>query len=111
MPTRKNTSTNFENEKANKACPVTFTLDIIGGRWKALILWQLTQRYNEIRKGIPNITEKMLIEKLKELEADGLVTRKAMAVVPPHVEYSLSAKGKTLCPVLDAIAKWGFSQM
>jgi DNA-binding HxlR family transcriptional regulator len=114
MPARKTTSTNFENHVTNKACPVTFTLDIIGGRWKPLILWQLTpssKRYNEIRKGIPNITEKMLIEKLKELEADGLVMRKALPVVPPHVEYTLSEKGKTLCPVLDAIAQWGFSQM
>jgi DNA-binding HxlR family transcriptional regulator len=114
MSGRKTTSTNFANEVANnKECPVTLTLKKIGGRWKPLILWQLLQsskRYHEIRKGIPNITEKMLIEKLKELEADGLVKRKALPVVPPHVEYSLSPRGATLGPVLDAMAAWGFSQ-
>lgn len=114
MAVRKTSSTNFANEVVNNECPVTYTLGKIGGRWKPLILWQLVQsskRYNEIRKGIPNITEKMLIEKLKELEVDGLVKRKALPVVPPHVVYSLSEKGSTLSPVLEAIAKWGFSQM
>lgn len=114
MPARKTTSTNFENEQTNYHCPVTFTLRKIGGRWKPLILWQLMQtpkRYNEIRKGIPNITEKMLIEKLKELETDGLIVRKAMPVVPPLVEYSLSDKGKTLSPILDAMGQWGMEQL
>lgn len=115
MAIRKTTSTNFENEvENNNKCPVSFALARIGGRWKPLILWQLVggkKRYNEIKKGMPNVTEKMLIEKLKELETDGLILRKALPVVPPHVEYSLTENGQTLAPVLKAIAKWGTSQM
>ncbi|MCD6067109.1 MAG: transcriptional regulator [Bacteroidetes bacterium] len=112
MKTRKTTSTNYENEVKNLYCPVTLTLQKIGGRWKPLVLYQLIEdkkRYSELKKGIPNITEKMLIETLKELEQDKIITRKAFPVVPPRVEYSLSAFGKTLCPVLDAMAKWGAS--
>ena len=115
MAIRKTTSTNFENEvENNNRCPVSFTLARIGGRWKPLILWQLVngkKRYSEIKKGIPNVTEKMLIEKLKELETDGLIHRKALPVVPPHVEYSLTENGRSLGPVLKAIAKWGTAQM
>lgn len=111
---RKITSTNYSNQKEANKCPVSFTLSLIGGRWKPLILWQLAagvKRYNELKKGIPAITEKMLIEKLKELEADGLVVRKAKAVVPPYVEYSLSKKGQSLKTILDAMACWGVKQM
>ncbi|MES2560458.1 MAG: winged helix-turn-helix transcriptional regulator [Bacteroidota bacterium] len=115
MAIRKTTSTNFENEvENNNRCPVNFALAKIGGRWKPLILYQLSdgkKRYNEIKRGIPNVSEKMLIEKLKELENDGLICRKALPVVPPHVEYSLTENGQTLTPVLMAIAKWGTSQM
>jgi DNA-binding HxlR family transcriptional regulator len=108
--TRKISSTNYENELKNQQCPVTITLQTIGGRWKPLVLYQLIadkKRYSEIKKGIPNITEKMLIETLKELEQDNIITRKALPVIPPHVEYSMSKFGKTLCPVLDAMAEWG----
>jgi DNA-binding HxlR family transcriptional regulator len=108
--TRKISSTNYENEKKNLNCPVTFTLQKIGGRWKPLVLWQLSsgmKRYSEIKKNLPNISEKMLIETLRELEQDQLVLRKSLPVVPPHVEYSLSVKGKTLSPVLSSMAKWG----
>ncbi len=114
MNKRKTTSTNFQNQIENYHCPVTFTLSVIGGRWKPLILWQLSQgtkRYNEIKKAIPNVSEKMLIEKLKELEMDKLVVRKAKAVVPPYVEYSLSELGKSLDPVLHSMAQWGNSEM
>jgi DNA-binding HxlR family transcriptional regulator len=96
-------------------CPITFTLNKIGGRWKALILWNLSKepklRYSEIRKAIPAITEKMLIQHLKELEADKLVLRKALPVVPPYVEYSLSKSGKDIQPILDAMAKWGMKNV
>lgn len=96
-------------------CPVTFTLNKIGGRWKPLILWGLSKesklRYNEIRKAIPAITEKMLIQHLKELENDKLVIRKALPVVPPFVEYSLSKSGKDIKPILDAMAKWGMKNV
>lgn len=111
---RKTSSTNYSNLKEVNKCPVSFTLSLIGGRWKPLILWQLStgvKRYNEIKKGMPTISEKMLIEKLRELEADGLVQRKAKAVVPPYVEYSLSKKGQSLKTILTEMAQWGIKQM
>lgn len=91
-------------------CPVEATLDLIGGKWKSLILWHLidrTMRYNEFQKLLPAVTPKMLTQQLRDLEADGLIVRKVYPVVPPKVEYSLSAFGKTLAPVLDAMCKWG----
>lgn len=110
MTAIKLSSTNQLNkEQALTSCPVTFTLSRIGGRWKPLIIFQLmsgTKRYGELKKAIPNISEKMLIQHLKELEADGLVHRKAMPVVPPHVEYSLSAQGLELTPILGAMVDW-----
>ena len=107
----KETSTNYINKiKIFNTCPVTFTLSKIGGRWKPIILYQLlegTRRYSEIRKNIPHITEKMLIQHLRELEADKLVRRKTLPVVPPHVEYSLTPSGTELKPILKAMATWG----
>jgi DNA-binding HxlR family transcriptional regulator len=107
----KEASTNNENRKTvMQFCPVNYTLDRIGGRWKPLIMWTLrngTRRYNELKKGIPSITEKMLIQHLKQLETDGLVTRKVVEVMPPHVIYDLSSTGKELIPALDAMAVWG----
>lgn len=90
-------------------CPVTYVMDRIGGYWKPIILFQLMsgeKRYNEIRKGIPPITEKMLIQSLKQLEAEALVIRKAQPVVPPVVTYSLSDSGRRLQKVLHAMAEW-----
>lgn len=95
--------------KAFANCPVTFVMEQIGGYWKPIILFNLltgTKRYNELKKSIPTITEKMLIQHLKQLVADGLVTRKAKPVVPPYVTYELSKKGKELRPVLYAMAEW-----
>jgi DNA-binding HxlR family transcriptional regulator len=107
----KETSTNNENRKIiTNFCPVNYTLDRIGGRWKPLILWNLrngSRRYNELKKGIPSITEKMLIQHLKQLEGDGLVARKVVEIMPPHVEYDLTEAGKELIPALDAMAFWG----
>lgn len=107
----KQASTNQHNKKtALNKCPVTITLDKIGARWKPLILWHMregTRRYNEIRKSLPAITEKMLIQNLRELEEDKLVIRIVHPVVPPHVEYKLSATGQSLMPVLNAMAQWG----
>lgn len=114
MSARKTTSTNYSNEAEVNKCPVSFTLGQIGGRWKPNILFHLLdgkKRYSELKKNLPHISEKILIEKLKELEADGLVSRKAKPVVPPFVEYELSKKGNSLKPVLDSIATWGHSQM
>jgi DNA-binding HxlR family transcriptional regulator len=107
----KESSTNNRNRKAAlSTCPVYYTLEKIGGRWKTLILFNLVdgkKRYGELKKRLPYVTEKMLIQQLKELEADGLIIRKALPVVPPHVEYCLSKTGKELNTVLGAMAQWG----
>lgn len=107
----KESSTNNRNRKeVLSTCPVYFTLEKIGGRWKPLIMYNLIngkKRYGELRKLLPNITEKMLIQQLKDLETDGLIIRKAYPVIPPHVEYSLSKTGKELNGVLNSMAKWG----
>ena len=92
------------------ACPVEVTLSVIGGKWKALILWHLYDkvcRFGEIRKLIPGITQKMLTQQLRELEDDTLVNRKIYPVVPPKVEYSLTKGGKSLKPILKAMCEWG----
>ena len=116
----KESSTNQENKKIiNTRCPVTFTLEMIGGRWKPLILYNLrlsTLRYSQIKKSIPAITEKMLIQRkppllsrarLRRLEADDLIKRDVKPVVPPHVEYSLTEKGQSLGALLNEMAEWG----
>ena len=95
-------------------CPVDVTLQVIGGRWKALILYYLRggpKRFNEMRRMIPTITQRMLTQHLRELEADGIVDRKVFPVVPPHVEYALSARGVGLLPIMDAMAEWGAARM
>jgi DNA-binding HxlR family transcriptional regulator len=113
MTAIKQSSTNQQNKQiVQNECPVTFTLEKIGGRWKPLILYFLqngTLRYGQLKKSIPAITEKMLIQHLRELEADQLVSRKAQPVVPPHVEYSLTPSGQTLSPILNAMAVWGLN--
>jgi len=92
-------------------CAMDITLDYIGGKWKTVVLWYLqfkTLRFAELKKLIPDITEKMLSIQLKKLEEDGLIKRKKYGVKPPvRVEYSLTEFGKTLVPSLNAIAKWG----
>ncbi|HLX90206.1 MAG TPA: helix-turn-helix domain-containing protein [Puia sp.] len=107
----KEASTNNQNRKEIiEHCPIYYTLDKIGGRWKPLILWYLREgckRYSELKKDIPTITEKMLIQHLKQLEADKLITRKVIAVMPPHVEYKLTKSGKEIIPALNSMATWG----
>ncbi len=91
-------------------CPVEAALDIIGGKWKPVILLNLTEgtkRFNELRRLMPNITQRMLTLQLRELEADGLVHREIYPQVPPKVEYSLTARGETLLPVLTTLQEWG----
>ncbi len=92
-------------------CAMDITMDYIGGKWKSVVLWYLknkTFRFAELKKQIPDITEKMLSIQLKALEADGLIKRKVHGTKPPvRVEYSLTEFGKTLTATLDAIAKWG----
>jgi DNA-binding HxlR family transcriptional regulator len=101
-------------EKTAKSyyCPVEVTLDKIGGKWKPLILWHLrgeTRRFGELKRLIPNITEKMLTEKLRELEVDGLVNREVYREVPPKVEYSLTRYGRSLDDLLERLCAWGKS--
>lgn len=92
-------------------CTVSLTMDLLGGKWKAVILYHLKdepKRYNELRKEMPNITEMTLSLQLKQLEKDGLVVRKVYGKKPPvKVIYSLSDFGKSLFPVLEAITNWG----
>lgn len=108
--TKKSSTNQLNKQAALYDCPVTFTLDKIGGRWKALILYQLIEgplRYSALKKAMPTVTEKMLIQKLKELEADKLIVREAKAIVPPVVTYRLSKKGQALQPTMQAMANWG----
>lgn len=114
MKTVKETSTNqFNKNNVFKLCPVTFVMEKIGNYWKPIILFHLlsgTKRYSELKKLMPHITEKMLAQHLKQLEADGLVVRKCINVMPPHVTYTLTAAGQRLRPVLLAMASWAISE-
>ena len=92
------------------ACPVATIVTLVGNKWKLLIIRNLlggTQRFNELRRTIPGISQKVLTDNLRELERDELIVRKAYAEVPPRVEYSLSETGKTLKPVFNAMQVWG----
>ncbi len=91
-------------------CPVGATLELIGGKYKALILWHLTGatlRFGELRRYIPQATPKMLTQQLRELEDANLVIRTVYPVVPPKVEYTLSDLGKSIRPILEAMFAWG----
>lgn len=95
---------------APKTCPAPIVIGMIGGKWKLLILqlliFQGTKRFGELRKSIDGITQTMLTNQLRALEADGLVNRKVYAEVPPRVEYSASADGKALEPVFTSMHDW-----
>ena len=95
---------------AGRKCPIETVIQLLGGKWKPLILWHLldsTRRFSELEKLIPEVTQKMLAQHLRELEADNLVTRTIYPSVPPKVEYSLSEYGKTMVPVLKEMCAWG----
>ena len=95
-------------------CPVSATLALIGGKYKALILWHLSEgklRYSELQKRIVGATAKMLTQQLREMEADQLIHRRTYPVVPPRVEYSLTELGKSLLPILVAMRDWGAGYM
>jgi DNA-binding HxlR family transcriptional regulator len=114
MTAIKESSTIQENKKTVLDCPVMYVMERIGGFWKPIILFNLStgeKRYSELKKAIPAVTEKMLIQHLKQLETDGLIIRTAKPVIPPHVTYKLSEAGNELAPVIDAMAAWAFQDM
>ncbi|MDD5023763.1 MAG: helix-turn-helix domain-containing protein [Methanoregula sp.] len=95
-------------------CPVEGTLDVIGGKWKPLIIWFLRKRvlrFSDLRRSIPGITDVMLTKQLRELEEDGVIKRKVYNQVPPKVEYSLTPLGMTIIPLLDALCDWAIEHM
>jgi DNA-binding HxlR family transcriptional regulator len=95
-------------------CPAEATLQVIGGRWKTLILWHLfqgTKRFSELKRAMNGITQKMLTQQLREMEQDGIVHRRVYAEVPPKVEYSVTPAGGSLKPVVAAMCKWGEARM
>jgi DNA-binding HxlR family transcriptional regulator len=93
------------------SCPLTFALNLIGGKWRLPIIWALSKngimRYNELKRSIDGITNMMLTQSLKELETHGIIKRKQFMEIPPRVEYSLTDNGKNLIPALKALANWG----
>jgi len=95
-------------------CPVEATLELIGGKWKGLVLYHLlqgTMRFSELRRKVPGVTQRMLTRQLRELESAGLILRTVFAEVPPRVEYSLTCEGETLRPVILALRDWGRTRL
>ena len=100
--------------KQENHCPVESTLELIGGKYKALILWHLSEgtlRFSELRKAISGATAKMLTQQLRELESQQLIHREVYPIIPPKVEYSLTELGKSLLPILVAMRDWGASYL
>lgn len=96
--------------KKTTGCPIEKTLKMIVGKWKTIILWHLSsgkKRYGELRKLIPEVSEKMLIQSLRSLESDELVKRKVYPEIPPHVEYALTKRGESLSSLICALNTWG----
>lgn len=94
-------------------CPAEATLLVISGRWKIPVLWHLshgTLRFSQLRREMGRITPKMLTQQLRELEADGVIRRRIYAQIPPRVEYTLTPRGCTLRPIVDAMCEWGKSR-
>ncbi|MCF6321959.1 MAG: helix-turn-helix transcriptional regulator [Rhizobiaceae bacterium] len=101
---------NAKKPTCELGCPVEAALDLVGGKWKGVILYYLrgeTRRFNELRRLIPGVSQRMLTKQLRELEANRIVHRKIYRQVPPKVEYSLTSFGETLSPIMQALEKWG----
>ena len=100
----------LEEIKIRSASPVDFTMQTIGGKWKPIVLYLISLKINRfglLRRGIHGISKHMLTKQLRELEADGLITRKIYAEIPPRVEYFISEKGNSILPVIDSMYAWG----
>ncbi len=100
----------MKDDKKEYKCSIEPALDVIGGKWKGIIIFHLldgTKRFNEFRRLFPEVTQRMLTLHLRELERDGIITRKVYAEVPPKVEYNLTEFGKTLEPILLQMRDWG----
>ncbi|MBP3304596.1 MAG: helix-turn-helix transcriptional regulator [Oscillospiraceae bacterium] len=100
--------------KQTDRCPMEATLELIGGKYKALILWRLSEgklRFSELHKLVKSATPKMLTQQLRELESQNLIHREVYPVIPPRVEYSLTELGKSLMPILIAMRDWGAGYM
>lgn len=103
-----------KQRKEEYKCPLEVTMELIGGKYKGVIIGHLidkTLRYNELQKLISHATPKMLIQQLKELEDDGIINRKPYPVVPPKTEYSLTERGKSLIPAIIELNKWGINYL
>lgn len=110
MGIRKENSTNMINENCLNICDLTYAVAKIGGRWKLLILCKLEEgklRFGEIKKLMPNITERMLTLQLRELEKDGMLKRTVYAEVPPRVDYELTPIARELIPIWEQLSNWG----
>ncbi len=94
-----------------KSCPVTATMQVLGGKWKAILINAIYHtspaRFGELKRSVKGITQSMLTQQLRELENDGLISRKIYAEIPPRVEYTLTEFGLTLSPIMLSMAKWG----
>ncbi|WP_425393585.1 winged helix-turn-helix transcriptional regulator [Carnobacterium funditum] len=95
--------------KKSYICSLVLTIDLIGGKWKLIILWYLienTKRFTELKQLIPTITQKILTEQLRELEVNHIISRKVYPTVPPKVEYSLTSYGESLIPIINSLCDW-----
>ena len=100
----------FDLENDPKQCPVARCMEVFGGKWTLLLLFRIakgTNRFGALQRGIPSISKQMLTAELRELEANGLLDRKVFAEIPPRVEYTISPKGETLFPIINAMREWG----
>ena len=101
-------------KRPGPSCPVTYCLNVIGGKWKPIILFLVSHnvnRFGQLQRNINGISKQMLTKQLRELEQDGIINRQVFAEVPPRVEYTLTPHGKTLLPVIQAMRAWGESQL
>ena len=99
---------------SNPPCPVTYCMGVIGGKWKPVVLFLVSHginRFGQLQRKIDGVSKQMLTKQLRELEADGIITRTVFPEVPPRVEYALSQKGESLLPVIGAMRAWGESQL